>query len=162
MDESTELAMVDDEGTDVIDALNPINNAKLAQMRKAAMLAYAGSNLVEVGEQLGVAAATVSKWLKSAFCIDLLNKFHNSDREAVKDQLRQVLPDMCETLINDIRDNTDFKYKAIDKVCKIFELSGKQEKTDGISAYKDLVDTLFGEEDDEDELKVTVTVEKEA
>lgn len=164
MAEATDLVVAEDPDTELFDALDPVNNTKLVQMRKAAMLAYAGQSLTEIAKQLQISPTTAGKWLKSVYCQDLLKKFHNSDREAVKDALRGVLPEMCKEIADDIRSNSDNKYKAIDKIFKLFDFQGKAEKTDGLSAYKNLVGELFTEEEDEEaeDAEFVVKVEKDS
>lgn len=120
----------------------------LIRLKQIAMLYYAGRTPEEIAEFFKLTLSKVKAWLASPMCQDLLTKFSNSEREMIKENLKSVLPDMCDRLIADIKDpKSPDSYKAIDKVCKIYGLFDSEKQADPMSRYKQLLDELVGKDD---------------
>jgi len=154
-DEAVSVEVKDIVAVDETVTMKEKNKPKALLMRKAALLAYTGSSCAEIAEQLGVTANTIAKWLASPFCSDLMNTFSNSDREYVKESLAEAIEPMCARLREDIQNNTPNCYDAIKIVSKIYGLTEKAERREGLKTYTDLLATLVGsnkeiEEQEED------------
>lgn len=88
--------------------------------RQVAVLFCCGYSFAQISEEIGIAPETVSKYFKSPECQRDIAKINNSDLNLVRTRLREVLPAMCDRLIEDIKDNTPECYKAIKTVSQIF------------------------------------------
>lgn len=73
-------------------------------------------------------------------------KILNSDRELMKEKLREVLPKMCQGLIDDIESQSVERYKAYNILMKIYGFD-ETEKTKDVNIYNDLVTTLLGDDE---------------
>ncbi len=142
---------------------------KAIRARQVAVLFYGGLTFTEIAEELGMAPDTVSKIYNGPDCQQVLAQIQSSDLNFVQSNLREVLPEFCDRLREDISDpESPDKYSAMRLVAKIFGFDQpKKGDKSAVANYGQALQALLGNSmkqlpagDDEDDDFIEVEAEE--
>lgn len=127
-----------------VDELTSVQKAW--RCRQVAVLFCYNHNLSEIADALEVQPITVKRWFESPECQRYIVKIQQSDIKLAQNSIRDVLPDFCERLKSDVRDDNKNSYKAMNLIAKIMGLTeGGKTKESTLTNYEQILRILVGD-----------------
>lgn len=123
---------------------------KVWRARQVAVLFCTGKNFSEIAEDLEVTRDTIKRWFNTSECQKVISKIQNSDIKLARNSLREVLPDFCKRLKEDIQNEGDNTYQAMKLYAKVMGLDERQKGADSaLASYEEVMRLIFGDDDDD-------------